>query len=162
MAPLPVAQPWRLGWCERVTGKGAGAALSLPRKMQFRIFPLSLQVEQWKSRAVGWVSPVCSAHPFLVGCLQPVSPCGNGDVGGDELWQGAQPFWRQPCRARKAGPGGAEGDARTVGACSGFPEPCFREGEVAVTLVMVWGKMQPRGCWSGLPSQPVPVGFKLN
>lgn len=38
----------------------------------------------------------------------------------------------------------------------------FQSAEAAVTLVMAWGKMHLHGCWSGLPLQPVPVGFKVN
>lgn len=32
--------------------------------------------------------------------------------------------------AGEASPGGAEGDARAVGACSGFPQPCLTEGRL--------------------------------
>lgn len=152
VSPLPMAQPWRLGLHKGVAGEAVGATLSLPRKMLFRISPPPLQFQQWKSQAMGWVSPVCSAHPFLVGWLQPVSPCGNEDVGGGQQCQGARPLWRQPHKW----------EARIVGAwCFSSVSAVSEKGGCSCSCNGL-EKMQLRGCWSALPLQLVPVGFKLN
>lgn len=151
---FPWHQPWSLGLQEMAAGLGVPAVLSLPGKMPLWIF--SLQFEQWKSQAVEWVSPFCSAYPFLEEWLQPVSQALGMLVATSSAREPAHP---RPVKSGRLSWGGREG-CWDNWSLLWFYSALLQKEKIAVTPPR--GKMQPHGCWSGLLLQPAPVGFKLN